>query len=135
MQIKASEIREIIKAQWPDIQFVWMQDRFYDKPSIKGIEGLLISSGVAKLRPDGELMDCDDYALLANAYIKKFCIDTPTAKFQVSFGEAFGTRFRGVDNIHTLNICLAQEGLFLIEPQTYEYWQPSKKDSILIVKM
>ncbi len=140
MQIAASDIRTLLRTIWPDIQFIWMQDRIYVKPSINQVEGFLVDSGVNKLRSNGELMDCDDYALLLNAYIKRTRIDEaddlpPEDNFHFSFGEAFGPIVRGVETPHTLNICVAQEGVFLIEPQTYDYWQPTTNDSILIVKM
>lgn len=139
MQITSSEIRTILRETWPGIQFIWLQDRTYIKPSIKEIESLLIASGVSKLRFNGELMDCDDYALLANAHVKRSRIDmgdslSAEESFHYSFGEAFGDHIRGMET-HTANICLAQEGLFLIEPQTYEYWHPTRNDSILLSKM
>jgi len=73
------------------------------------------------------------------AYVKRQRIDmgeTLSAEdnFHLAFGEAFGDVIRGIEN-HTTNICVAQEGVFLIEPQTCEYWQPTNNDSILIVKM
>jgi hypothetical protein len=85
-------------------------------------------------------MDCDDYALLLNAYVKRQRIDISDSlsaedNFHLAFGEAFGDNVRGGDTPHTLNICVAQEGVFLIEPQTCEYWQPTNNDSILIAKM
>ena len=139
MQITSNEIRTALRGIWPKIQFIWLQDRIYIKPSIKEVEGFIIASEVFKLRFNGELMDCDDYSLLLNAYVKRQRIDmgdTLSAEdnFHLAFGEAFGDEIRGIEN-HTVNICVAQEGVFLIEPQTCEYWQPTNNDSILLVKM
>jgi len=139
MLITSSDIRTILRKVWPEIQFIWLQDKTYVKPLIKDIEDLVIKSEIFKLRFNGELMDCDDYALLENAYVKRRRIDISDSlsandSFHVTFGEAFGDSIKGLEN-HTLNICIAQEGVFLIEPQTCESWQPTKNDNILIVKM
>lgn len=141
MQTTSEQIRKALRGVWPNIQFVWLQDRIYIMPSISVIEGILLSSGICALRFNGELMDCDDYALLANAHVKRQRIDvsdslTSEDNFHFSFGEAFGDLVRGQETPHTCNVVLAQEGLFLIEPQTYEYWEPKVGlDNILIVKM
>jgi len=63
MQITSNDIRTALRAIWPKIQFIWLQDRIFIKPSIKDVEGFVIGSEVFKLRFNGELMDCDDYAL------------------------------------------------------------------------
>ena len=140
MLISSNDIRTALRGIWPKLQFIWLPDTIYIKPTIKEIEDLIIKSGVFKLRFNGELMDCDDYALLENAYVKRNRIDISdnlpaNESYHFAFGEAFGSMVRGLDTPHTLNICIAQEGIFLIEPQTCEYWQPTINDNILIIKM
>ena len=141
MKVSASSLRKEIRSIWPGVQFIWMPDKFYIKPKIEEIKELLSLSEVAKMRFDGELVDCDDYSLLLNAFMKKYRIDhseklTGFNSFHWSFGEAFGTKVNRVETHHTLNLCIAVEGMFLVEPQTYEVREASNNnDSILIVKM
>jgi hypothetical protein len=141
MIISAEAIREIVRSTCPSVQFIWMQDGFYVQPKLSDALAAATASGIAHLRFNGELMDCDDYALLLNAYMKKRRIDLgdsipASESFHWAFGEAFGNRFNGLDEEHTLNIMLAEDGLLLLEPQTYVHWTPTQnKDSVLIVKM
>jgi len=141
MQISAEDLRAKFKTTWPEIKFVWMQDGFYMLPKIEELMQMVYLSQISKLKFNGELMDCDDYSLLLNASIKRqridISFDMPAEdSFHWAFGEAFGDKFNRVDETHTLCICAAQEGIYLIEPQTYEYWITNpKNDNVLIIKM
>ena len=141
MITSAETIRSIIRGELPDVQFIWMQDGNYIRPKMEEVVAAAIKSGVNHLRFNGELMDCDDYALLLNASIKRTRIDlgdslSADGSYHWSFGEAFGIKFNGLEEDHTLCVCVAEEGVFLLEPQTYDYWSPRPgKDSVLIIKM
>jgi hypothetical protein len=118
-----------------------MQDGFYMLPRIEELMQMVYISQISKLKFNGELMDCDDYSLLLNASIKRqridISFDMPAEdSFHWSFGEAFGDKFNRVEELHTICVCAAQEGIYLIEPQTYEYWITNpKNDNVLIIKM
>lgn len=140
-QITSEQIRKVVRAVWPNIGFIWLADTIYLRPPIATIEGLLVASKVHDLKFNGELMDCDDYALQANAFVKRNRIELSDTlpmdeNYHLAFGEAFGPMVRGLETPHTLNICVAEEGVFLVEPQTYEYWHPQQGlDEILLMKM
>ena len=133
----STELIAQLRDLWPDIQFNWLADRGYEIPLIAEIESLLPDSGISSIRFNGELMDCDDYALLLNAWIKRYRIENfSNENHHWAFGEVFCSRVNRVDYLHSLNICVAQEGVFLIEPQTYEVRLGHPiKDQVLLVKI
>ena len=141
MQKTSNEIRTTLRGIWPNLQFIWMPDGSYMIPKIEELMQIVYVSQISKLRFNGELMDCDEYALLLNASVKRQRIDTSAnilaeENFHWSFGEAFGDKFNRLEEPHTLCVCVAQEGIYLIEPQTYEYWVTNpKNDNVLIIKM
>lgn len=136
MNKTSSELRGLLRGIWPGIQIVWMPDTVYTIPTISEVEKAIVLSGVAKKKFDGELWDCDDYSLSLNAFIKEMQRTKEGAQYHWAFGEVFGTKFRRVDELHTINICVAEEGIYFIEPQTYDIWQgESVADNPLMVKM
>jgi hypothetical protein len=141
MKLDTKTIREKFHQVFPNLQFVWAPDLFYMIPGIEELMQLVIATKVAAMRSDGELIDCDDYALQANAKIKEQRIGmanslSPDESYHWAFGEAFGDKFNRLELEHTLCICCAQQGVFIIEPQTYDYWlADSKNDNALIIKL
>ena len=137
MQQTSKNVIKLIRTLWPGLQLAWVPDTEYVIPSIADVQASIESSGINKLRFNGELMDCDDYALQLHAWIKMDRIlHAPQEEFHWAFGEAFGNMFRRVEEIHTLNICVAIEGVYLIEPQTYDIWKADpKEDNVFTIKM
>jgi hypothetical protein len=141
MMTTSKEIIAMLREDWPEIQINWLADARFVLPSIEEVEKLLPLSKVRNLRFDGELADCDDYALELHAWVKRYrrgLSDSlpPGERYHWAFGEVLGTCFRGVEQIHSINICVAEEGIFFIEPQTYEVWKGSpQRDNPLMIKM
>ncbi len=135
-KVSANDIRVRLRNLWPAVGFLWLPDEIYTPPAIDEVVSILPFSGVAKKKFDGELFDCDDYSLSMNAFVHEYRRTQQGANYQWSFGEVFGTKFRRVEQPHTINICVAIEGVFFIEPQTYEIWPGSREnDQPLIIKI
>ena len=91
---------------------------------------LAAQSGVKETPMRGEAFDCDDYALQLHAFVKRH------ASVLWAFGEATGSRFKNIHEPHTLNICWAEDGVYLLEPQTYAIWTADPKhDWVMAIKL
>ena len=131
----SKEIRAAIRDLWPSVGFLWLPDGAYYRPTIEEVITVLQPSGVASIEKRGEIWDCDDFALAANYYLKRWCLSTD-AKNPWAFGEAFCSKLKGREMAHTLNILYASDGLWFIEPQGYHHWPADKEmDHVETVKM
>lgn len=85
-------------------------------------------------RKQEEDEDCDDWALEAYAYVKRYYRKKEGLKYPAPFGRCIGNKFNGVEENHTMNIVYSN-GIYLVEPQTGEVRKPGKGDSIWFVEM
>ena len=140
MKIKNSgKIRKNLKKMWPmfeRLDEIWLTDREYYCPPMKLVEQALKECGVISKMPKGEAFDCDDFAIVANALVKLYFIEKEWNKdgnkwYPIAFGEAIGTRWNGWDDVHSANICICEEGIILIEPQTGDMWKANPTDDNL----
>ena len=135
MVATSAEIRKAIRELWPNVELLWLPDGTYERIEIELLIVMLKGSDVAEIARQGEIFDCDDYALLANAYIKRKQIGLSYGH-PIAFGECFASRLKGRDMAHSLNIAYCIDGLWLIEPQGWHYWQANKeRDNVHTVKM
>lgn len=125
----ATQIRAMLREIWPDLKEIWCFDQNYQFPTGEDVARALKVSGVNFEKQEGEVFDCDDYALQLHAEIKR-------KRMGWAFGEAFGSKIRGWPRYHVLNICCTMSGVLLIEPKTDEMWQPNPTaDNLLFVRM
>ena len=135
MIASASDIRKMLRAIWPDVGLLWLPDGIYERPEIDWLIELLKTSDVAALERRGEVFDCDDFALCADAFIKRKQLDL-ALDHPLAFGEVFVTKLKGREMDHSLNIAYCIDGLWLIEPQGWNHWKAAKeKDHVETVKM
>jgi len=133
--MKAKEIRAEIRTIWPLVGFIWTPDGEYEIPEIEDVIKALEPSGIKDLSYKGVVWECDKSALAANDWIKRHCLDIGLDK-QWAFGECFASKINGQELSHTLNICRAKDGIYLIEAKGYLYRRAdSAKDAIHIVRM
>jgi hypothetical protein len=139
--ISDNDLRVAMRKVLPAIQFIWTQSTTYIVPTTAELEAALVESKVHDIRFDGELADCDYYSLQLNARLKAaraaLSDQLPMdERYPWAFGECSGNLINRLEVQHTLNICLTQEGLVLVEPQTYDIWTPTPAtDSIQIAKV
>lgn len=133
----SAEIRAAIRELWPDIQKgrLWLPDGTYERPKIEDAISALEVSGIRSIEKNGEVWDCDDYALAANYFIKRR-VQAIRSEHPWAFGEAFCSKLKGREMAHTLNILYAPDGIWLIEPQGYHHWHADRRlDHVETVKM
>jgi hypothetical protein len=134
--VKAEHIRQEIRSIWPGVGFLWLPDGEYETPDIVGVIDVLKMSNIDNIEYECELWDCDDSALAANCWVKYYCYNEEGFESQWAFGECFASRLHGRDLAHTLCICRASDGIYLIEPKGYHYWRANgAEDTIHTVKM
>jgi len=133
MIVDYKEIIKSIRKMWPKIYLPWLPDSKYFITDINTVIESLMKSGVKDYENQGEVFDCDDFALQANAYIKR---NERSDGVPWAFGEALGDKYKGREMIHTLNICYTTDGFYFIEPQGYYFWKAdSNNDNVLMVKI
>ena len=120
---------------WPQAD-IRMSDNDYWIPSTEDFDRFVKYQWVSKQKYIDEVFDCDDFALLFKATAVLFIADLVWAgaveKENIrpwAVGEVWGTKFRGIETAHAVNLVFLQEGLinfkmYLYEPQKCERWIP-----------
>lgn len=135
MNLSSTQLREELKALWPDIVFPWLPDRTYALVPTSDVLVILEQSGVSTYVRTGELWDCDDYALAFNAAVKKWCW-LNGMPYQAAFGECFATRLHGRELNHSLNINRDEAGWWLINNDAKTHWiVDNAKDYVALVRL
>ena len=125
-----------IHALWPHLidghragGHIFAPDAEYHAPHMAHVEELWQTQWRGKARYIREAWDCDDYALQFLATTRLYVaglvwaglLDGAVAR-PWAVGECWGTRFRGRDTGHAINIVrLSDGGLWLLEPQADEF--------------
>lgn len=140
-------IRNEILKYWPYLtkrNDILIADRTYWMPSLSKLESLVYKTYIDGYKYVKEMYDCDDFALSLHAFVAQTRYeeahqrDIPKEDWYTwSFGQAWGSRFRGVDTNHAINICMTSDaGLVLIEPQNDAIWEiNNEKDKVTSVRM
>ena len=107
MIITSNKITKRLQDIWPLLQQIWCFDQEYLCPSLKDIETFVGQYNIHIDDIKAEHPDCDDFALQLHAKVK--------LHYNWAFGEAFGNKFSGWSVLHSLNIAICQEGVYLID--------------------
>lgn len=128
MIITVAEIQEKLNEIWPDLEQIWCFDQEYVWPTQREVEQFVRYTDLEMSKIKAKNPDCDDFALQQHAIVKRFS--------NWSFGEAFADKVRGWSVLHNLNICICQEGVYLIDPRKKTAWQAgNRNDNILWVRI
>jgi hypothetical protein len=126
MIVTYKEIKQRIQDKWPNCRNVWLSDPEYEYPVDKqSVYDLVLKSGVKEFPFENYTFDCDDFALQLSAYVSRATGIDSSIKAPHPFGQVKGRKFRGKVEFHNINICLLENQILLIEPQTYEIWAGS----------
>ena len=71
MKISSKDLRNELKAMWPNIGFMWVPDYTLWKPSFNELKAAIEASVVNRSKFLDDINDCDDFALQLNADIKR----------------------------------------------------------------
>lgn len=139
--LSSKKIREELKKMWPifsRLDEIWLTDKNYYCPPISLVDEAIKNTNVANKTPKDEAFDCDDFALLSNAMVRLYFIEKEYNKnkktnrwYPIAYGEAIGTKWNAWDDVHSGNICIAEEGIILIEPQHSTLWKANPNDDNL----
>lgn len=139
MKVTSERMRMALQDVWPNLRMIWPTDPNYDLLTVKKLKSVVKKCSVADFEYIGNVWDCDNFALQLHARVQKAQYDEvilgTAEKTPWAFGECMGTRFRGRNEDHAINIALTDKGIYLIEPQTDAIWKAnSKKDAPFFVK-
>ena len=120
-------VKKTLLVHWPKLPHVWLKSKDNHVPELEEIRKIIPLSGVRDIPYQEGKMECENYALFLHAFVKKHYLGLPY-KHQVAFGEVLGLRMETVnyDKSHAMNIVITQQGVYLIEPQTYQIVKPAK---------
>jgi hypothetical protein len=145
MKITADEIRAKVTSIWPDLEYIWLWDKAFWMPPLGAVEGALKTSNVPTMQFIESFCDCDDFALQFVAEVRrKRYMQWASGKlpqdhqFPISIGRAFGDMFRGISKVHMANICLCQEGVYMLDatPGERRIWEAKpENDNLIYVDM
>ena len=142
--ISAKQTREILKTQWPELKHIWGFDKRFTLFSSAEIENILkevteIINEVSekyfekKMIFSDEKFDCDDFALVTNAFVK-LKIATMELLHNGAIGEA--SMIHPIKGIHNQNIFVTDDlKVKLYEPQAAKIIEPGQGESIFYVRM
>ena len=123
--ITAKEIRKILRRQWPKLRHIWIFDKKLVVLPDNQVNIILEGIDVYKQQFKNELFDCDDFALVANAFVKikgsELCLS-----YSWAFGEA--SIYYPEKGIHNQNIFITEDfEIRLFEPQKNEITLPDNE--------
>ena len=134
-EVSAEKVRNILRQQWPELKYVWVFDRRVSLLSCTAAENLLDNLQGFAQRFEYELFDCDDFSLVANAFVKlKIASERETYKYNWAFGEVMGEQ-PGV-GVHIQNLFITDdEEVFYYEPQLRQIQRPDPNDKAFFVRI
>lgn len=119
-QIK--NIRARINKIWPDLEFIVFTDPIFYRPSLSDVRDLLLTTKIDQEKHIRNFRACEEFALKLLLASRERAEGFP---HNWALGFVYGQSFKHVHGRHYCNIVDAQEGIFIIEPQTDEIREPS----------
>ena len=141
MIVNSNWIKKYLKSFWP-IDDIWLFDRSFFLLDESTIKKIITELSVKTMKYVPELWDCDNFSLLLNSDVKKYqydciqCSKPKTPHYPWAFGECIGTKFRGVEMNHSVNIAVCKDGIFFVDPQNNYMWKADRKnDDLYFIKI
>ena len=143
MRVLSKEIRQEFKAVWPGLEYVWIFDQDWWKPSLEQIERLMERSRTKEMKFIPSFNDCDNFALqfMAEVHRIRYFAHMEDAfpdeqLAQASIFTCAGTIFRGIAKNHVCNVACLREGIYMIDtsPGEQRAWKAADgQDDIYFV--
>ena len=123
MESSQVKVRSKLKQLWPKLRHIWLFDRLYYNPTLEELQQFLYWAKAQKIAEIsyndmynvGDVFDCDDFSVVAAALSKIYVKHNFKGTLPWSFGVTMGNEFRGMPILHSLNICLTTEGIYLLD--------------------
>ena len=145
MKVDRSEVVRQLKRQWPHLvdglpnpTNIAMPDGQYWLITKRELEWAVSDTFMERYRYKAEGMDCDDFAMILHAWVVQERYREIVERgagtstwFPWAFGQCWGSRFRGQDTGHAINICVTRDvGILLVEPQNDRIWEAEDGEDI-----
>ena len=130
MIVSQKIIRKRIKALWPKCRNVWLLAPEYEYPTLDEIKAIIANDHTDLLVSHGNRFKCDAFALVLSAMVTLYRADSVQgdAPGPWPFGEVLVKKHRGKVEKHSINICVLETDIILIEPQDDSIWVASPID-------
>ena len=134
MVIKSKDIRKRLRGVWPKLKHIWCDDPAYETLTTSEVDTLLEDSEVETRIFVDKKNECEEFALFLMCDFKDMNIRSDSTTHSWAFGVVRARKHRGLAFAHKLNIFLTDDKVYLLEPQTDEYWEADpKEDEIYFV--
>lgn len=122
---------------WPDLKQIWLTDPVYIATPENVIEALRLWEGeLKKYSFKKNVTECEEFALFCHAFVKQYQIYNFNDKYNWIYGECMTSKLLGSKYVHSCNIYLTNNNIYMVEPQTGAYWQADPElDEVFFVKM
>lgn len=137
MSTSSKKIKSRLTRMWPDLKHIWLTDPVYKPtPHLDIADALRLWEGeLRKYAFKKSLMECEEFALFCHAFIKQHQMFNYNDKYNWAYGECIAKKVLGFENIHSCNLYLTSNNIFMVEPQTGAYWQANPDlDDVFFVK-
>jgi len=140
--VATNKVREILEKQYSQLKHIWVFDKKLILLPGEQAKEILISIAPQKIafvadaynQPfKDQLFDCDDYGLVANAFVK-----LKVAELNFSYNWAFGecSLINSNGDVHNQNIFITENlEVRLFEPQANQIILPRKGETVFYVRM
>jgi hypothetical protein len=136
MIVDYKEIRRRIQKLWPSCRNIWLSDPQYEYPPEEELRKLIAVDTTEQMPMRDYQFDCDDFALQLSAAVSRLHGQSMEADNPWPFGQVMGREFKHIRAHHTCNICVLEDKIVLIEPQTdLIRIADSRKDKPFFVKV
>jgi len=138
--ITSEHTRMVLKAKWTNLKFIWLTDPAYIIMEFDNLVTVVKACSVRHFSANGEIWDCDNYALQLHAKVQLYQYDLVKKGVDMlnswAFGECIGIE-DGIftSGVHAINVAITDKGIALIEPQEDLVWLAAKDEmSLFFVK-
>lgn len=122
VKITSKKIRNLFRAHWLEVGTLWITDKEYMVPNLKDVRKMISKVTVANLPHNESLNECEDYALLLMAAVRRYRIEfmdliPEEEQLNWAFGICGLRKYRGLKYNHTVCFCVTNAGLYMFDAQ------------------
>ena len=135
-----SDIWQDLLSTWPNLKHVWFSDRTYWTPSMEEFRTAVLEQNVRDIKLRPRVMECEEFALLLRADLVRWALkqieeieatgepipDSLNHSWAVGRARGMNMQSAPTAKSHDLLVAVLQEGIYLLEPQTYQIWKATE---------
>jgi hypothetical protein len=113
-------VRRLMAQVWPELKFIILSDPQWQAPTQGEVLAALDAYAPRRRHYRQGVYECEEFAIDFMAFCRR--INAQNADHNWPLGVVCGTRFKSEYMDHWANVCVSDDGLWLIEPQTGGVW-------------